>query len=114
MLQVLGAKWRTALALLIAVTTAWMFAASRPTSPPPGAETETVCAHEIPETPGISKQQDQSDQGTPHGVAREHRSGGVPFARVLLRDLGPSGTSHRDFRSIAAGTAYPRGPPSRA
>lgn len=113
MLQAIRARWTTALALLIAVATAWMFAASRPTSPPPGAETEIVCAPEVPVTPGISKQQGQEDPGTPRGAAMAaDRPSGIPFAQVLLHETSPPGVVHGRPRSTPTGTGYPRGPPA--
>jgi hypothetical protein len=116
MLQALRAKWSTALALLIAVATAWMFAASRPTSPPPGSEGEIVCAREIPETPGISKQQSTSDQGTPRGdkALEATYACGIPFAQILALGDTPSGGWLVAPRSLPAGSGYPRGPPANA
>jgi hypothetical protein len=116
MLQALRARWSTALALLIAVATAWMFAASRPTSPPLGGESEIVCAHEVPVTPGISKQQDSGERGTPRGntAIESTYACGVPFAQVLVLTGRPSGADRVDPRTASNTLNYPRGPPIRA
>lgn len=116
MLQALRARWSTALALLIAVATAWMFAASRPTSPPPGSESEIVCAHEVPVTPGISKQQDSGERGTPRGntAIETTYACGIPFAQILVLLERPLASRHVDPRSVPASTGYPRGPPAHA
>ena len=113
MLQALRAKWSTALALFVAVATAWMFAASRPTSPPPGSEAEIVCAPEIPDTPGISKQQDTTERGTPRGdtALTANYACGTPFAQLLSLAVSPPGARLVVPRSVPAGTGYPRGPP---
>lgn len=116
MLQALRARWSTALALLIAVATAWMFAASHPTSPPPGSEGEIVCARETPETPGISKQQSTSEQGTPRGdrFLEPRYACGVPFAQILALGDTPSSAWLVAPRSLPPGSGYPRGPPADA
>lgn len=116
MLQALRAKWSTVLALFVAVATAWMFAASRPTSPPQGIEGEVVCAPEVPVTPGISKQQDSTERGTPHGETAlvETYACGIPFAQILSLEARPPGAYHVAPRSSPVGTGYPRGPPTHA
>jgi hypothetical protein len=116
MLQVVRAKWSTVLALFVAVATAWMFAASRPTSPPPGSEVEIVCAPEIPDTPGISKQQDTTEQGTPRGdtALAANYACGIPFAQILRIGHVPPKACFAAPRSLPAGTGYPRGPPAHA
>lgn len=117
MLQELRARWSTALALLIAVATAWMFAASMPTSPPPGSEGEAVCAREIPDTPGISKQQDTTERGTPRGETafEETCACGIRFAQILSLEEDRLLAVHSVVpRLVPAGRGYPRGPPAHA
>jgi hypothetical protein len=116
MLQVLRARWSTALALLVAVATAWMFAASHPTSPPRGSEAEIVCAPEVHDIPGISKQQDSNERGTPRGdtAFAVTYACGTPFAEILVLVERPLGVQRVAPSPLPAGTGYPRGPPTGA
>jgi hypothetical protein len=116
MLQAFRAKWSTALALFVAVATAWMFVASRPTSPPPGSEAEIVCVPEIPDIPGISKQQDTTERGTPRGdtALTAKYACGTPFAQLLSLAVSPLDVHRVVPRSVPTGTGYPRGPPAHA
>jgi len=115
MLQTIRVKWTTVLALLIAVATAWMFAASHPTSPPPGSETEIVCTPEVPVTPGISEPQTQNDPGAPRGVALAARSPSrALIERLPVVERTPVSVGHDELLTVPIGAGYPRGPPMRA
>lgn len=114
MLQALRGRWSSALALLIAVATAWMFTVSRPTSPPPGSAMEIVCTPEIPVTPGIFKQQDSSDPPPPRGAAMATHQCCTLFQRTTQAGATPSLAAHQEIRAAPIRSGYPRGPPTRA
>lgn len=116
MLKELGARWRTVLALLIAVATALMFSTATPTTPPPGRELEAFCAPELHDTPFISKQESgerTAPRGGTHALTGP-RIGDFAFAKLQALDAGTFPALQFPIRTRSPGGLYPRGPPMPA
>lgn len=113
MLKELGARWKTALALLIAVTTALLFSTTTPVVPAPQSQGEAFCPPEQHDNPCISRQQ----SGEPTAPRAEtHALVSPRFGDMLLArqtaDAWSLFTLHVTARSRPAGGVYARGPPA--
>ncbi len=116
MLKELESRWRTVLALLIAVATALMFSTATPTSPPASAESEIFCAPEAHKTPFISEQESgdrSAPRGETHALAAP-RIGGLAFMELAALGVGVFAALKMPARARPAGGLYPRGPPTLA
>lgn len=116
MLHELGARWRTVLALLIAVATALMFSTATPLPPPPVGEGEAFCPPELHDTPAISKQE-SGERSAPRGETHAltgPRIGGLAFVEIQALGANTFRESRIPIRRRSAGGIYPRGPPTRA
>lgn len=112
MIQELGARWKTVLALLIAVATALMFSTATPITPAPGNQGEAFCPPEQHDTPCISKQQ-SSDHTAPRGETQAlagPRLGDLVAEFQTLGDGAPP-VYRLDLRVRPADGVYARGPP---
>jgi hypothetical protein len=116
MLKELGSRWRTVLALLIAVATALMFSTATPPTQPALAQGEAFCVPEAHDTPAISKQE-SSDQSAPRGETHALTGppiGGLAFMELQALGVGAFPVLHFPVRSRPPGGLYPRGPPTLA
>jgi len=116
MLKELGSRWRTVLALLIAVATALMFSTATPATPPASRQGEAFCTPELHETPCISKQE-SGERTAPRGET--HALAGPRFGDLVgieLQGLGVCSSLALQFpvRARPAAGLYPRGPPTLA
>lgn len=111
MLKELGVRWKTAVALLIAVATALLFATATPTTPAQ-SQGEAFCPPEQHDNPCISKQQ----SGDPTAPRAETHALASPRLGNLLAAFQTANvwslpTCHFSVRSRAAGVNA-RGPPN--
>jgi hypothetical protein len=116
MLKELGSRWRTMLALLIAVATALMFSTATPMTPPASSEGEAFCVPEPHDTPCISKQESgerSAPQGETHALVSP-RIGALPFAALQVLVADPIHELRSPIPARSPGGIYPRGPPARA
>ena len=116
MLKELGTRWRTVLALLIAVATALMFSTATPTTPPANREGEAYCTPELHETQCISRQE-SGDRAAPRGETHAlagPRLGGLVFMELEALGVGIFPALRFPARTRPAGGLYPRGPPGLA
>src|SRR5687768_14724826 len=91
MLKELGARWKTVLALLIAVATALMFSTATPMTPAPASQGEAFCPPEQHDNPCISKQE-SSDRTAPRGETHAFtgpRLGDLVAVLQALDDAAP-------------------------
>jgi len=110
----LGARWKTALALLIAVATALLFSTATPMTPPPQSQGEAFCPPEQHDNPCISKQ----ESSKPAPPRADHASTGPRLADLQVAlpvaNVWSLPTEHFVARTRAAGGVYARGPPIAA
>lgn len=115
MLKELGVKWKTALALLIAVATALLFSTATPMTPAPQSQGEAVCAPEQHDIPCISKQ----ESGNPTAPRAENDVGIDPrlgdlIVKLLAANIWTLPLQDSSDRTRHAGGVYARGPPTLA
>lgn len=112
MFMELGARWKTALALLIAVATALLFSTATPMTPAPQSQGEAFCPPEQHDNPCISKQ----ESGKPSAPRAETHALTGPrlgdlLAASLMANAWPLPSRHFAVRTRSAGGVYARGPP---
>lgn len=114
----LGARWRAALALLIAVATALLFAAVVPVTPKSAEEHgEIYCAPEVHDSPFLSRQEDPGERSAPRGATDTPdlpRLGGLHLLAPTQLASQTCDAEHPHIRMRSACGVYPRGPPARA
>lgn len=112
MFKELGVRWKTALALLIAVATALLFATATPFTPPPQSQGEAFCPPEQHDNPCISRQQ-SGDPTAPRAETHalvSPRLGNL-LATLQIANVWSLQTGHFSAHSRATGGVNARGPP---